>query len=88
MGDVAAFFDEDLIHRLSVGTGLDCLQFVAEQAFSRRAEIYDSTLGWRFVNPLMQQRFGIDSMPETAENVAVEFNIEREAQEGIYRSDY
>ena len=53
----------------------------AETAFSRHAEIYDSTLGWRFVNPLLQQRYGIDSMPETAENVAAEFEIERDAQD-------
>ena len=53
----------------------------AESAFSRAGEIYDTTLGWRFVNPLMQQRYGIDSMPETAENVAAEFGIERDAQD-------
>ena len=53
----------------------------SEQAYGRRQEIYDTTLGWRFVNPLMQQRYGIDSMPETAENVAADFGIEREAQD-------
>ena len=53
----------------------------AGSAFSRDNEIYDSTLGWRFINPLMQQQYGIDSMPETAENVATEFIIEREAQD-------
>ena len=53
----------------------------AESAFSRSNAVYDTTIGWRFVNPLMQQRYGIDSMPETAENVATEFNIEREAQD-------
>jgi len=53
----------------------------AESAFSRNNAIYDTTIGWRFVNPLMQQQYGIDSMPETAENVATEFNIEREAQD-------
>ena len=53
----------------------------AETAFSRASEIYDTTLGWRFVNPLMQQEYGIDTMPETAENVATDFGIERSAQD-------
>jgi acetyl-CoA C-acetyltransferase len=53
----------------------------AEAAFSRSNTVYDTTLGWRFVNPLMQRQYGIDSMPETAENVAQEFEIEREAQD-------
>ena len=53
----------------------------AESAFSRHAEIYDTTIGWRFVNKLMKQQYGVNSMPETAENVAREFNIEREAQD-------
>jgi acetyl-CoA acyltransferase len=53
----------------------------AETAFSRNAEIFDSTIGWRFVNKLMKQQFGVDSMPETAENVAEEFNISREDQD-------
>jgi 3-oxoadipyl-CoA thiolase len=53
----------------------------AESAFSRNAEIYETTIGWRFVNRLMKQQYGVDSMPETAENVAREFGIEREAQD-------
>jgi 3-oxoadipyl-CoA thiolase len=53
----------------------------ADSAFSRNAAIYDTTIGWRFVNPLMKQQYGVDSMPETAENVAAEFGIEREAQD-------
>lgn len=53
----------------------------ATSAFSRNAEIYDTTIGWRFVNPLMKQQYGIDSMPETAENVAADFNISREDQD-------
>jgi acetyl-CoA C-acetyltransferase len=53
----------------------------AESAFSRSNAVYDTTIGWRFVNPLMKQQYGIDSMPETAENVAAEFGIEREAQD-------
>ena len=53
----------------------------ADSAFSRNNAVYDTTIGWRFVNPVMQQRFGIDSMPETAENVAADFNIERAAQD-------
>ena len=55
----------------------------AETAFSRKAEIYDTTLGWRFVNPLMQSRYGIDSMPETAENVAEEFGVSRDDQDAF-----
>jgi len=53
----------------------------AESAFARNAAVYDTTIGWRFVNARMQQGFGIDSMPETAENVAAQFGIEREAQD-------
>ena len=53
----------------------------AETAFSRGNAVYDTTIGWRFVNSLMQRQYGIDSMPETAENVAAEFGIEREAQD-------
>lgn len=52
-----------------------------EAAFSRNAEIYDTTLGWRFVNRMMQEKYGIDSMPETAENVAAQFSIGREDQD-------
>jgi len=55
----------------------------ADSAFSRSSAVYDTTIGWRFVNPLMQQRFGIDSMPETAENLAADFNIERDAQDRL-----
>ena len=55
----------------------------AESAFSRNAEIYDTTIGWRFVNRLMKSQFGIDSMPETAENVAKEFNISRADQDAF-----
>jgi 3-oxoadipyl-CoA thiolase len=53
----------------------------AEDPFSRDSTLYDTTLGWRFVNPLIQQRYGIDSMPETAENVAEQFGISRQAQD-------
>lgn len=53
----------------------------AETAYSRNAEIYDTTIGWRFVNKMMKAQYGIDSMPETAENVAEQFGIEREAQD-------
>jgi acetyl-CoA C-acetyltransferase len=53
----------------------------ADSAFSRNAAIYDTTIGWRFVNKLMKQMHGVDSMPETAENVATDFKIEREAQD-------
>ena len=55
--------------------------------FQRQAEMFDTTIGWRFVNPLMQQQFGTDSMPETAENVAELLNISREDQDAFaYRS--
>lgn len=53
----------------------------AETAFSRANAVYDTTIGWRFVNKLMKAQYGIDSMPETAENVATDFGIEREAQD-------
>ncbi|HEX2679274.1 MAG TPA: 3-oxoadipyl-CoA thiolase [Polyangiales bacterium] len=53
----------------------------ATSAFSRNAEIFDTTIGWRFVNPLMKAQYGIDSMPETAENVAAEFQIARADQD-------
>ncbi len=55
----------------------------ATTAFSRQAEIYDTTIGWRFINPKMQEMYGTDSMPETAENVAEEFNISREDQDAF-----
>jgi len=53
----------------------------ADTPFSRTNAVYDTTIGWRFVNALMKQQYGVDSMPETAENVAKEFGIEREAQD-------
>jgi acetyl-CoA acyltransferase len=53
----------------------------AETAFSRSAEIFDTTIGWRLVNPLMKAQYGVDSMPETAENVAEDFSISREDQD-------
>ncbi len=53
----------------------------AESAFGRANAVYDTTIGWRFVNKLMKAQYGIDSMPETAENVATEYKIEREAQD-------
>ena len=53
----------------------------AETAFSRNNAVYDTTIGWRFVNKLMKEKYGVDSMPETAENVASDYKIEREAQD-------
>ncbi len=53
----------------------------AESAFSRAAEIYDTTIGWRFINPLMSEMYGVDSMPETAENVAEKYSVSREEQD-------
>ena len=55
----------------------------ADSAFSRRAEIYDTTIGWRFVNRAMHKAYGTDSMPETAENVAADFNISRADQDAF-----
>ena len=55
----------------------------ADTAFSRAAKIEDTTIGWRFVNPLMKAKYGIDSMPETAENVAAEFKVSREDQDAF-----
>jgi acetyl-CoA acyltransferase len=53
----------------------------AQTAYSRNAEIFDTTIGWRFINPLMKAQYGVDSMPETAENVAEEFKVARDAQD-------
>jgi acetyl-CoA acyltransferase len=55
----------------------------ADSAFSRAAQIFDTTIGWRFVNPLLKEQYGIDSMPETAENVATDFNISRADQDAF-----
>ena len=55
----------------------------ATSAFSRQADIYDTTIGWRFVNSLMKREYGVDSMPETAENVAVEFGVSRADQDAF-----
>jgi len=55
----------------------------AETAFSRSNAVYDTTIGWRFVNPVMKSQYGIDSMPETAENVAEDFNISRADQDAF-----
>ena len=55
----------------------------ATAAFSRDAQIYDTTIGWRFVNPLMKRQYGVDSMPETAENVAEDFQISRADQDAF-----
>lgn len=53
----------------------------AETAFSRQAEIHDTTIGWRLINPAMQMAYGTDSMPQTGQNVADDYGISREAQE-------
>lgn len=53
----------------------------AESAFSRANAVYDTTIGWRFINKLMKEKYGVDAMPETAENVATDFKIERDAQD-------
>ena len=59
------------------------VQGKAQEAFSRTAEIYDTTIGWRFINPLMKQQYGVDSMPETGENVAEEFQVTRADQDAF-----
>jgi 3-oxoadipyl-CoA thiolase len=59
----------------------------AEKPFQRQTEIFDTTMGWRFINPRMRSRYGVETMPETGENVARDFNISREAQDAFaYRS--
>jgi len=55
----------------------------AETAFSRHAEIHDTTIGWRFINPLMKAQYGVDSMPETGENIAEDFAVSREDQDSF-----
>ncbi|UXS04191.1 3-oxoadipyl-CoA thiolase [Agrobacterium tumefaciens] len=55
----------------------------AETAFSRNAEIYDTTIGWRFVNPAMKKQYGVDSMPETGDNVAIDYHVSREDQDAF-----
>src|SRR4029078_5588579 len=59
------------------------VQGKAQEAFSRQAEIYDTTIGWRFINPLMKSQYGVDSMPETGENVAEEFQVSRADQDAF-----
>ena len=59
------------------------VQGKADEAFSRKAEIYDTTIGWRFINPLMKAQYGVDSMPETGENVAEEFQVSRADQDAF-----
>src|ERR1700751_2759769 len=60
-----------------------CVMGKAEAAFSRAAETYDTTIGWRFINPLMNKQYGVESMPETGENVAEEFAVSREDQDAF-----
>src|SRR5206468_6086596 len=55
----------------------------AQEAFSRSAEIFDTTIGWRFINPLLKAQYGVDAMPETGENVAEEFQISRADQDAF-----
>src|SRR5947199_3553436 len=57
------------------------VQGKATEAFARAAEIYDTTIGWRFINPLMKKQYGVDAMPETGENVAEEFQVTRADQD-------
>ncbi|HEX3708806.1 MAG TPA: 3-oxoadipyl-CoA thiolase [Pseudolabrys sp.] len=59
------------------------VQGKSEEAFSRKAEIFDTTIGWRFINPLMKKQYGVDSMPETGENVAEEFQVTRADQDAF-----
>jgi 3-oxoadipyl-CoA thiolase len=59
------------------------VQGKAQEAFSRSAEIYDTTIGWRFINPLMKKQYGVDSMPETGENVAEDYQVTRADQDAF-----
>ena len=59
------------------------VQGKAQEAFSRHAELFDTTIGWRFVNPLMKKQYGVDAMPETGENVAADFQISRADQDAF-----
>jgi 3-oxoadipyl-CoA thiolase len=59
------------------------VQGKSEEAFSRKAEIFDTTIGWRLINPLMKKQYGVDSMPETGENVAEEFQVTRADQDAF-----
>ncbi len=59
------------------------VQGKADEAFARKAEIFDTTIGWRFVNPLMKSQYGVDAMPETAENVAEDFQVTRADQDAF-----
>jgi len=74
-------------HQLMIAGGVESMSrapFVmpkADAAFSRAAQVFDTTIGWRFVNKLMKEKYGVDSMPETAENVATEFKVDREDQD-------
>ena len=65
---------------LAIAGGVESM---TREAFSRSAEIFDTTIGWRFINPLMKQQYGVDSMPETAENVAEEFQVSRADQDAF-----
>jgi 3-oxoadipyl-CoA thiolase len=74
---------------IGIAGGVECMSrapFVmpkAESAFARANAVYDTTIGWRFVNPRMQARYGIDAMPETAENVAAEYGVTRAEQDAF-----
>ncbi len=75
--------------QLVIGGGVESMSrapFVmpkSEQAFTRSNEVYDTTIGWRFINEIMRQQYGVDSMPETGENVAEDFSISREDQDAF-----
>jgi 3-oxoadipyl-CoA thiolase len=74
---------------LAIGGGVESMTRAplvmgkAETAFARQADIYDTTIGWRFINPLMKAQYGVDSMPETGENVAEEFQVSRADQDAF-----
>jgi 3-oxoadipyl-CoA thiolase len=74
---------------LAIGGGVESMTRAplvmgkAEMAFARQADIYDTTIGWRFINPLMKVQYGVDSMPETGENVAEEFQVSRADQDAF-----
>src|SRR5258708_6299784 len=64
-------------------TGAAFVMGKAREAFSRSADVYDTTIGWRFINPLMKAQYGVDAMPETGENVAEEFQVSRAEQDAF-----
>ena len=79
----AGEIDFAIVGGVELMTRAPFVQGKSEEAFSRKAEIFDTTIGWRFINPLMKKQYGVDSMPETGENVAEEFQVTRADQDAF-----